>query len=191
MHLQREEPVSCPRSCGQSQEFWLDDGRSLWWIWWCFQVGQHLFPFAKNYMTFRFLAFIIVLQRYFDSNGGKSSGYQYQLVADIESSMCQKQKVQKIICTFCIKSFILCRERVWRLIGATISSNFGTHTTNPSSSSSVSASSLSSEAFAGTTSCSTITMFLRLTSSLVQWISKQWLTLRMEYSGDTGNRINM
>ena len=70
------------------------------------------FRFANNYMSFRFLAFIIVLQGYFDSNGGKSSGYQYQLVVDIGSSMCPKQKVQKIICTFCIKSSILCRERV-------------------------------------------------------------------------------
>ena len=79
---------------------------------WVYHLLPYCISLCKNYMTFRFLAFIIVLQRYFDSNGGKSSGYQYQLVADIESSMCQKQKVQKIICTFCIKSSILCRERV-------------------------------------------------------------------------------
>ena len=43
---------------------------------------------------FRFLAFVVVLQRYLASNGAKSqlAGYQYQLVSDLESSMCHKEK---------------------------------------------------------------------------------------------------
>ena len=42
---------------------------------------------------FRFIAFAIVLQRYFNSNGNKVPGYQYQLVSDLESGICSKSKV--------------------------------------------------------------------------------------------------
>ena len=48
---------------------------------------------------FRFLAFVVVLQRYLASNGAKSqlAGYQYQLVSDLESSMCHKEKGEATI----------------------------------------------------------------------------------------------
>ena len=46
-----------------------------------------------------FLAFVVVLQRYLASNGAKSqlAGYQYQLVSDLESSMCHKEKGEATI----------------------------------------------------------------------------------------------
>ena len=49
---------------------------------------------------FRFIAFIIVLQRFLNSNGNKNVGYQYQLMSDLESSICQKQKVKYSIAFF-------------------------------------------------------------------------------------------
>ena len=42
---------------------------------------------------FRFIAFVIVLQRFLNSNGNKNVGFQYQLMSDLENSICQKQKV--------------------------------------------------------------------------------------------------